>query len=121
MGPPHRGYHGRMPKGDDRDIEQRPVHPNIHQSILEATKGKNYVTPVMRDHSEESGEPHIYGTRGGRSMLLLYNAENEPQWETVEVTQVESVKIWLDEHFEKREIPAEFDPTRARTSREDRH
>ena len=67
MGPPHRGYHGRMPKGDDRDIEQRPVHPNIHQSILEATKGKNYVTPVMRDHSEESGEPHIYGTRGGRS------------------------------------------------------
>lgn len=46
------------------------VHPTIHQSIIEAIKGKNYVTRVMRDHSEGSGEPHIYGKRGGRPPLL---------------------------------------------------
>ena len=102
-----------MPKRGDRETEQRPIHPNIHQSIIEAIRGKNYVTLVMRDHSEESGEPHIYGKRGGAPMLLLYNGENDPTWQIVDVTEVEAVKIWLDEHSEKREIPAEFAPDRS--------
>ena len=57
-------------------------------------------------------EPHIYGMRDGRPMLLLHNAENDPAWELVDVTEVEQVKIWLDEHFEKREIPPAFNPDR---------
>jgi hypothetical protein len=36
-----------MPERPDRDIEQRPVHPNIHQSIIVAIKGKNYVTLLI--------------------------------------------------------------------------
>ena len=102
-----------MPNSDDRDTEQRPVHPNINESIIDAIKGKNYVTLLMRDHREESGEPHIYGKRGGRPTLLLYNWENDPTWQIVDVTEVEAVKIWLDEHFEKREIPPEFNPNRS--------
>ena len=33
-------------------------------------------------------------------------------WEPVDITEVEQVKIWLDEHFSKRELPPEFDPDR---------
>jgi hypothetical protein len=43
-------------------------------------------------------------------MVLLYNGETDPTWQLVDVTDVESVKIWLDENFEKREIPTEFNP-----------
>ena len=40
------------------------------------------------------------------------NAENDPAWEPVDVTEVEQVKIWLDEHFSKRGLPPAFDPDR---------
>ena len=69
------------------------------------------MTLVLHDH-ESSGEPHLYGVRDGRPMLLLYNGENDPQWDLVDDTDVERVKIWLDEHFSKRELPPEFDPDR---------
>ena len=64
----------------------------------------------MRDHTEESGEPHVYGKRDSRPMVLLLNAENAPTWELVDVSKVEQVKLWLDEHFSKRELPPEYDP-----------
>jgi hypothetical protein len=91
---------------------ERPIHPNIHESLAHAIKNKNFVTLVMRDQSEESGEPHVYGQRDGHPMVLLYNGETDPTWQLVDVTEIEAVKIWLDEHFEKREIPAEFAPDR---------
>ena len=67
----------------------------------------------MRDHTEAAGEPHLYGLRGGEPMVLLFNEENDPQWELVEAADIESLKIWLEEHVQKREIPPEFDPDRA--------
>ena len=66
----------------------------------------------MRDQSEESGEPHVYGQRDGHPMVLLYNGETDPTWQLIEVRDVAHVKIWLDEHFSKRELPPEFDPDR---------
>ena len=90
----------------------RPLHPNIHESLIQAIKNKNFVTLGMRDQSEESGEPHVYGLRVGRPMVLLYNAETDPTWQLVDAGDVAQVKIWLDEHFSKRELPPEFDPDR---------
>jgi len=49
----------------------------------------------MRDHTEESGEPHSYGMSDGRAMVLLFNEESERQWELVEAADIDSVKIWL--------------------------
>jgi hypothetical protein len=46
-------------------------------------------------------------------MVLLYNEETDPQWSLANVREVESVKIWLDEHFTKRELPAECDPDKS--------
>ena len=92
---------------------ERPIHPNIHESLVQAIKNKNFVTLVMRDQSEESGEPHVYGQRDAHPMVLLYNGENDPTWQLVDVTEDEAVKIWLDEHFEKREIPPAFNPDRS--------
>jgi hypothetical protein len=46
-------------------------------------------------------------------MLLLYNGENDPTWQLVDVRDVEAVKIWLDEYCEKREIPPESNPDRS--------
>ena len=119
------GYHCLMPRKREpkpsivwdevratSEQPERPIHPNFHESLTQAIKNKNFVTLVMRDHTEESGEPHIYGMRDGRPMLLLHNAENDPAWEPVDITEVEQVKIWLDEHFSKRELPPEFDPDR---------
>ena len=97
---------------------ERPIHPNIHVSLVEAIKNRNFVTLVMRDHREESGEPHVYGQRDGHPMCV-YNGETDPTWQLIEVSDVEQVKIWLDEHFSKRELPPEFDPDRRRTSRKD--
>ena len=94
------------------ELTERPIHPNIHESLIQAIKSKNFVTLVMRDHSEESGEPHVYGQRDGRPMVLLYNGEADPMWQLIEVRDVAQVKIWLDEHFSKRELPPEFDPDR---------
>jgi hypothetical protein len=94
-------------------MAKKVVHANIHGSIVQAIKNKNFVTLAMRDETEESGEPHVYGKRGGAPMLLLYNAENDPTWRLVDVREVEQVKIWLDEHFEKRVLPPEFDPDRS--------
>jgi hypothetical protein len=91
---------------------ERPIHPNIHASLVQAIKNKNFVTLVMRDQSEGSGEPHVYGQRDGHSMVLLYNGETDPTWQWIEVRDVEQVKIWLDEHFSKRELPPEYDPDR---------
>jgi hypothetical protein len=51
---------------------------------------------------------------GGKPMLLVFNAESDPQWQMVDVTDVEQVKIWLDEHFSKRELPPGYDPARTR-------
>ena len=45
-------------------------------------------------------------------MVLLYNGETDPMWQLIEVREVEQVKIWLDEHFSKRELPPEYDPDR---------
>ena len=91
---------------------ERPIHPNIHESLVQAIKNTNFVTLVMRDHREESGEPHVYGQRDGHPMVLLYNGEADPTWQLIEVRDVERVKIWLDEHFSKRELPPEYDPDR---------
>lgn len=115
------GYDQVMPK-TDRDQKpsiawdelvasttERPVHPNIHESIIQAIQNKNFVTLIMHGH-EMSGEPHVYGMRGGHPMLLLYNEETDPKWNPADVGDVEQVKIWLDEHFNKRELPAEYDP-----------
>jgi hypothetical protein len=69
------GYHGPMPRKRERKSSivgdelrasssgppERPIHPNIHESLIQAIKNKNFVTLVMRDHTEESGEPHVYG------------------------------------------------------------
>jgi hypothetical protein len=94
---------------------ERPIHPNIHEPIMQAIKGKNYVTLVMRDHTEESGEPHVYGQRDGHPMVLLYNGETDPTWQLVDVRDVAQVKTWLDEHFSKRELPPEYDPNHCRS------
>ena len=112
------GKRERKPSMDDlrastSEQPKRPIHPNIHESLIQAIKNKNFVTLVLRDQSEGSGEPHVYGQRGERPTLLLYNEENDPTWQFVDVIEVEAVKIWLDEHFEKREIPAVFDPDRS--------
>ena len=48
---------------------ERPIHPNIHESLVQAIKNKNFVTLVMRDQSEESGEPHV--ARGGNGVTWL--------------------------------------------------
>ena len=45
-------------------------------------------------------------------MVLLYNGETDPTWQLIEVRDVKQVKIWLDEHFSKRELPPEYDPDR---------
>ena len=66
---------------------QRPIHPNIHESLVQAIKNTNFVTLVMRDQSEESGEPHVYGQRDGRPMVLLYNGETDPTWQLIEVRE----------------------------------
>ena len=70
------GYHCLMPRKRERKPSklrasssgppERPIHPNIHESLVQAIKNKNFVTLVMRDHREESGEPHVYGQRDGR-------------------------------------------------------
>jgi hypothetical protein len=86
-----------------------PVHPNVHGALFQAIQNKNFVTLSMHGH-EVSGEPHVYGMRGGHPMVLIYNQETEPKWSLANVREVESVKIWLDERFTKREIPSEFDP-----------
>jgi hypothetical protein len=91
--------------------QQRPIHPNIHKSLIHAVTNKNCVTLVMHGH-EVSGEPHIYGERGGRATVLLYNEETDPKWTLAYASEVEQVKIWLDEHFNKRELPAEYNPDR---------
>ena len=91
---------------------ERPIHPNIHESLVQAIKNRNFVTLVMRGQSEESGEPHVYGQRDGHPMVLLYNDETDPTWQLIEVRDIKQVKIWLDEHFSKRELPPEFDPDR---------
>ena len=115
------GYHCLMPRKRERNpsIElrastseqpERPIHPNIHESLVQAIKNTNFVTLVMRDQSEESGEPHVYGQRDGHPMVLLYNGETDPTWQLIEVRDIKQVKIWLDEHFSKRELPPEFDP-----------
>ena len=116
------GYHCLMPRKRERkpsklrastsEHPERPIHPNIHESLVQAIKNKNFVTLVMRDQSEESGEPHVYGQRDGHPMVLLYNAETDPTWQLIEVRDVEQVKIWLDEHFSERELPPEYDPDR---------
>ena len=116
------GYHCLMPRKRERkpsklrasssEPPERPIHPNIHESLVQAIKNKNFVTLVMRDHREESGEPHVYGQRDGHPMVLLYNGETDPMWQLIEVREVEQVKIWLDEHFSKRELPPEYDPDR---------
>ena len=85
---------------------------HIHESLIQAIKSKNFVTLVMRDQSEGSGEPHVYGQRDGHPMVLLYNGETDPTWQLIEVREVGRVKIWLDEHFSKREPPPEYDPDR---------
>ena len=110
------GYHCLMPRKRERkpsklrastsEQPERPIHPNIHESLVQAIKNTNFVTLVMRDQSEESGEPHVYGQRDGHPMVLLYNGETDPTWQLIEVREVEQVKIWLDEHFSKRELPA---------------
>ena len=118
------GYHCLMPRKRERkpsivrdelrastsEQPERPIHPNIHESLVQAIKKKNFVTLVMRDQSEESGEPHVYGQRDGHPMVLLYNGETDPTWQLIEVRDIKQVKIWLDEHFSKRELPPEFDP-----------
>jgi hypothetical protein len=43
-------------------------------------------------------------------MLLIYNDETDPTWRLIEVRQIQEVKLWLDEHFTKRQLPAEFNP-----------
>ena len=91
---------------------ERSIHPNIHESLVQTIKNRNFVTLVMQDQREESGEPHVYGQRDGHSMVLLYNGEADPTWQLIEVRDVERVKIWLDEHFSKRELPPEYDPDR---------
>ena len=124
------GYHCLMPRKRERkqSIElrasssgppERPIHPNIHESLVQAIKNTNFVTLVMRDHSEESGEPQVYGQRGGHPMVLLYNGETDPTWQLIEVRDVAQVKIWLDEHFSKRELPPEYDPDRETRSHAD--
>ena len=68
------GYHCLMPRKREpkpsivwdevratSEQPERPIHPNIHESLIQAIKNKNFVTLVMRDHTEESGEPHVYG------------------------------------------------------------
>ena len=116
------GYHCLMPRKNERkpsklrastsEQPERPIHPNIHESLVQAIKNTNFVTLVMRDRSEESGEPHVYGQRVGHPMVLLYNGETDPTWQLIEVREVGRVKIWLDEHFSKREPPPEYDPDR---------
>ena len=49
-------------------------------NITHVQEGHTKYSPLSRDHTEESGEPHIYGMRDGRPMLLLHNAENDPAW-----------------------------------------
>jgi hypothetical protein len=100
------GYHCVVPEKGDAS----GVHPNIHASLIQAIEHKNFVTLVMRDHTEASGEPHVYGKRAVEPMVLLYNSEEDPAWQLVDVRNVAHVKIWLDEHFDKRELPAEYDP-----------
>ena len=68
------------------------------------------MTLTLRTHTEASGEPHVYGVRAGQPTLLLYNEEAAPKWRLVDVRQVHEVKLWLDQHFTKRELPPEFDP-----------
>jgi len=116
------GYHCLRPTKRERkppklrastsEQPERPIHPNLHASLVQAIKNTNFVTLVMRDQSEESGEPHVYGQRDGHPMVLLYNGETDPTWQLIEVREVGRVKIWLDEHFSKREPPPEYDPDR---------
>ena len=75
---------------------ERPIHPNIYESLVQAIKNTNFVTLVMRDQSEESGEPHVYGQRDGHPMVLLYNDETDPTWQLIEVRDVKQVKIGID-------------------------
>jgi hypothetical protein len=53
---------------DESYTAQTPVHPNIHGALLEAIQKKNFVMLVMHGH-EVSGEPHVYGMRGGHPMV----------------------------------------------------
>jgi hypothetical protein len=97
---------------------ERPIHPNIRGALLRAMENKNFVTLITHGH-EVSDEPHVYGMRGRHPMLLLFNAETDPHWQMVDVGDVEQVKLWLDEHFSKRELPPEYDPDCDASSRED--
>ena len=89
---------------------EQVIHPRIHTALVHAIQDKHFVTLTLRTHTEVSGEPHIYGERAGQPTLLLYNDEAEPKWRLVDARQVHEVKLWLDEHFTKRELPPEFDP-----------
>ena len=106
------GRHAREPKVAWDELvasTTQPVKPHILSALVHAIQQKNFVTLTMRDRTDASGE-HIFGERGGQPTLLLDNEEADPKWRLVDVRQVHEVRLWLDEHFTKRELPAEFDP-----------
>jgi hypothetical protein len=91
---------------------ERPIHPRIHEPLMRAIKNKNVVSLKLRSWVESVGEPHVYGMRGGRPTLLVYNDKADPPWQFVDVRDIDQVNVWPNEHFEKRELPGEFDPDR---------
>lgn len=91
---------------------EQPIHPRIHEPLIQAIKNKNIITLKLRNWIEFVGEPHVYGLRGGQPMLLVYNDQADPAWQMVDVREIDQVNVWFNEHFSKRELPPEFDPDR---------
>jgi hypothetical protein len=47
-------------------------------------------------------------------MLLVCDDQADPTWQLINVRDIDQVKTWINQHFEKRETPAQFDPDKAR-------
>jgi len=75
----------------------------VDRAIREAIGARRLIRFVL-DGFERVAEPHDYGVRGGRTMLLAYQVGGGsksgrlPDWRWVEVERMRNVRV-LDEEF----------------------
>jgi hypothetical protein len=91
-----------------------PTSPTVHETLIAAIEAGELVTLRFRSGVTAFVEPHRYGQRHGRDIVLVYAYGAPPAgarsaWQVVEVTELADVTRWTGHIFQKRPIPPKYD------------
>lgn|SRR5215510_6356070 len=91
-----------------------PTSATVPNTLIAAIHAGELVTLCFRSGVKAFVEPHRYGQRDGRAMVLVYAYGPLPAgatsaWQCIDIATLEDVSRWVGHTFQKRPIPPAYD------------